>query len=87
MVVITVKVMKLANHYHPHRYGVSIGNKKQSVIDIFNDDDKLKKALDKIFDNHSKITDSLLRGELTSGYHKIPYNFRPLVAKFIYQKY
>lgn len=81
------KGIKLANYYHPHRYGVTIGNKKQSTIDVFNNNDKLSKILERIFDKHSKITDNLVRGELTFGYHMVPYNFRPLVAKFIYQKY
>lgn len=79
--------VQLATLYQKHIYGIKRYDDQYSAIDIFNDDEKLKKILDKIYDKYGLVTDSRLRTFLTMGRTYTPNNFRPLVAKFVYETY
>jgi tRNA1(Val) A37 N6-methylase TrmN6 len=56
-------------------------------MDVFNDDIKFKNILQKIYDKHNGFSDSFVRNGLIIGGAYTPGNFRPLIAKYIYEKY
>lgn len=80
--------LKLANHFHPQMWRVQVKGSK-APVDRFNDDEKLRavilKAL-KVFPNRLSTNDSNMRRMLkTYSNTACVSNFRPTVAKAIYE--
>lgn len=80
-------------HYFPHWVDVSCGNNKMKPIDYWNDDLKLKEIIQKTWkwqENHGngKFTLNRLRQNFKIyGGNQSVSNFRPSVAKWIYNQY
>jgi hypothetical protein len=81
--------LNLANFYHPHMFSVKCG-KMRTPYEVFNDKSLLKKCIRKMIrlQGDSALTKSVLRRGLTmySGTQKVS-NFRPTIAKYIYDTY
>lgn len=87
LIEISKKGIRLVNFYHKHMFAIKTKGRKNSVIDIFNDDEKLKNVLEKVYERHGKISDYNVRATLTLSSTYKPFNFRPLLAKYIVEKY
>jgi hypothetical protein len=81
-----------ANYYFPHMWEVRCNNHLSSM-DIFNDDDKFKTVLKKVWrwcikHENSKVSMNRIRQGLKiyGGAYAVS-NFRPSVAKYIYETY
>jgi 16S rRNA G966 N2-methylase RsmD len=75
------------NHYMPHMFEVRSGN-FMTPLEAFNDDNVLRSAIDKRISHGDYMSDSGMRKVLgfVKGTQRVS-NFRPTVAKFIYDKY
>lgn len=75
------------NHYMPHTFGMRSGNFK-TPLESFMDDESLRMAIDKQLKIGYYMSDTGMRKVLSfiNGTQKIS-NFRPSVAKFIYDKF
>ncbi len=78
---------RFLNHYMRHIWRTRARD-KMSVVEGFNDNKTLKHVLSRILRAGEKVTGSRLRRYLrtTSGVQGV-YNFRPTVAKYIYDTY
>jgi len=79
--------LNVVNYYMPHIFETRSG-KFKTPLECFNDDEMLLKAINKRISFGDNISDSAMRKALswTHGTHRVS-NFRPSVAKFIYDKY
>lgn len=79
--------LNLVNYFMPHIFEVKHRNFK-SPLDCFNDDEMLKKAIDKRLNYGDNMSDAGMRKALswTHGTHRVS-NFRPTIAKYIYDNY
>jgi len=75
------------NHYMPHMFEVQSGN-FMTPLEAFMDDNLLREAIDKRIQYGDYMSDSGMRKVLgfVHGTQRVS-NFRPTVAKFIYDKY
>lgn len=83
----TMLGLDIANTWMPHLFGVRCRSFR-SPLDAFEDPDILKKAIDKRIQLGDNMSDAGMRKALSwvSGTHKVS-NFRPTIAKFIYDNY
>ena len=79
--------LNLANHYMPHMWAVKC-NGFVSPMETYLDDIKFKKAIDKRIKLGDNISDAGIRKALcwSNGSQRVS-NFRPTVAKYIYDNY
>lgn len=79
--------LNLANYFMPHMFEVRCQHFR-SPLDCFNDDELLKIAIDKRVRYGDNMSDAGMRKALsfTNGTHKVS-NFRPTIAKYIYDNY
>lgn len=79
--------LNLVNFYMPHMWEIDC-NKFTSPMKCFNNDSMLEKAIKKRIKTGDNMSDAGLRKSLswTSGTHRVS-NFRPTIAKFIYDNY
>ena len=79
--------LNLANYYMPHIWETRSG-KFLTPIEVFTDDDKFRAAIKKRIKLGDNISDAGIRKILSmfSGAHKVS-NFRPTIAKYIYDNY
>jgi hypothetical protein len=75
----------LANSYFQHRYGV-VCNNHRTAIEVFKNDESLRKCIEKCIAMNGKISDSSLRSMLSifEG-TQVASNFPPGTAKAIYE--
>lgn len=79
--------LNTCNTFHPEMYDVRCNNSK-SPMDIFLDDDLFRKALTKrIKYNDRNLNSSCVRRTLTAFGGQAVSNFRPSIAKWVYQKF
>ena len=89
----TMHALSLAWSYFPHWVEVECGNNKMKPIDYWNDDDKLKEIIKKTWDwqlkhGNGKFTLNRLRQNFKIyGGNQSVSNFRPSVAKWIYNTF
>ena len=89
----TMHGLSLAWSYFPHWVEVECGNNKMKPIDYWNDDDKLKEIIKKTWDwqlkhGNGKFTLNRLRQNFKIyGGNQSVSNFRPSVAKWIYNTF
>jgi len=80
------------NYYFPHMWYVRC-NDHLSPMDVFNNDEKLKIVLNKVWkwcikhENHKVSFNRIRQGLKIYGGAYAVSNFRPTVAKYIYEKY
>lgn len=79
--------LKLANSYQNHRYYVKNNKASKNAIEAFSDDDILKKVLRACLDRNGCINGVDVRNRLAFWGNCTPYNFKPMVAKYIYENY
>ena len=79
---------KLANAMMPHLWEVRCHRRRGSPMDTFNSDKYLRVAIKKVIQLQNKMSHSAIRGALSwaEGSQKVS-NFRPSVAKHIYDEY
>lgn len=73
--------------YHPHHWDIKCGNSK-TPMEVFNNDELLYKAIKKRMSNGTHINEAMMRKtfKVSSGAQTVS-NFRPSVARWIYDKY
>lgn len=78
---------KIIKHFNKHFYEIS-GHEKPSLIDAFNDDLLLRKAINNRLDQGFKISDKMIIQGLRNSFTAFhPSVFPPMIAKHIYNKY
>jgi hypothetical protein len=79
--------LNLVNYYMPHMWEVQC-NSFTSPMECFNDDEMLMKAIKKRIKLGDNMSDAGMRKALswTHGTHRVS-NFRPSIAKYIYDNY
>ena len=79
--------LNLANFYMPHMWSTKCKGFK-SPMDTFEDDKLFRKAIDKRISMGDNMSDAGMRKALcwSQGTHRVS-NFRPTVAKYIYETY
>jgi len=81
--------LKIFKHYNQHYFFVSgsVGSKK-SMIECFNDDDKLMKVIKNRVNNEFNITGNMLRQGMRTSWTAFGASiFRPELAKTIYREF
>jgi len=79
--------LKLVNYYHPQRFNMRSSGSKKSAIDVFNNYEILNKILSQQLETHGEINDTDIRNRCSLWANGSPYNFKPLVSKYIVEKY
>ena len=81
------KLSRTASVFFPHMFGTKVSG-MMSPLDAFNSDKLLQRAVDKSLKYKKRVTDSSLRDylRLVSGVQCVS-NFKPEVAKYLYDEY
>jgi hypothetical protein len=81
--------MDLGNHFHPHMLEVHYSNTNtKSPIEMFNDDESLKDCINRWMELEHTVNPSGLRRILkTRDGARSVVNFKPAIAKYIYDTY
>ena len=83
----TMHGLGLCWSYHPHHWNIKCGTSK-TPMQVFLDDKLLDKSIKKRMRNGRNITEAMMRKTLkVSGGAQTVSNFRPSVARYIYDKY
>lgn len=78
----------LANYFHPHMMNVRCLQKYLSPMELYKDDDKFKDAIKRWLDLGNKPNHSGMRRILrTRDGTRSVVNFKPVIAKYIYNNY
>lgn len=73
--------------YHPHHWKIRCGNSK-TPWEVFNDDELLDKSIKKRMKSGTHINEAMMRKTFkVSGGAQTVSNFRPSVARWVYDKY
>ncbi|MFW6172464.1 MAG: DNA methyltransferase [Elusimicrobiota bacterium] len=79
--------LALANYFHPHMYEAKYEN-KMSPREAFDNDEKFKDCINRVFQMGNKPTPAKMRAILkTRNGVRCVGNFRPIIAKYIYETY
>lgn len=79
----------VADTYHPHRWHVPIaGKRKRTAVDAFNDDERMRRAIELVIDDGSKLSDAALLSSLGMVLGtQVAANFRPGFALSMYRRF
>jgi hypothetical protein len=79
----------VADSYHPHRWHVPIaGKRSRTAVDAFNDDERMRRAIELVIDDGSKLNDTSLLSSLGMVLGtQVAANFRPGFALLMYRRF
>lgn len=77
----------ICNFYQPKMFHVRCNTSKYSVIEAFQNDEMLRKAIRKAFQTTGYCNAAALRSMLRTGGAQMPSNFNPAVAKWIWSTF